>query len=327
MKVASRETMAGRASMAEDYYKVLGVPRNATDDDIQKAYRDLARKYHPDLNPDDDSAKEKFQSVQRAYEVLSDKNKRDKYDRFGHAFEGAGAGGRGFNPEDIDFSQIFGGAGGPGGAGAGGGGGFADIFRQFTGGGGGGARQRRTARKRKGANVKHELQIDFQSSVTGGETQLAIHRGGKPEKINVKIPAGIEDGKTIRLREQGQPSPNGGPNGDMLLKVRVASHAHFMRRGIHLEVKVPIKLSEAMRGASIDLPTPYGTISLRVPPMTSGGTRLRVKGFGVTRADGSKGDLYAVLNIVLPDGLDEKQAEKIAKLDSANGDPRGELRW
>lgn len=338
MKVPHKEPMSKRTSMAEDYYKVLGIPRGASDDEIQKAYRDLARKYHPDLNPDDNSAKEKFQAVQRAYEVLSDKKKRDKYDRFGHSFDqgGAGPGGPGgFNPGDIDFSQIFGnqgmggGAGGPGGAG--GMGGFADIFKQFAGGGGAGGPQpggrRRAARREKGASVKREMQVSFQTAVVGGEMQLAVNRGGKPETISVKVPAGIEDGKSIRLREQGQPSPNGGPNGDMLLKIRVASHPHFSRRSDHLEVKVAIRLAEAVSGAAVDLPTPYGTITLRVPPMTSGGTRMRVKGYGVTRSDGTKGDLYAVLNIALPDGLDEKQIEKLSKLGDANGDPRVDLCW
>ena len=329
MKVPLECMMTGRTRMAEDFYKVLGVSRGASDDEIQKAYRDLARKYHPDLNPDDESAKEKFQSVQRAYEVLSDKKKRDGYDRFGHSFDQAGGRGGGFSPEDIDFSQIFGGAAGRGGGGRGGmGGGFADLFKQFGGmGGAGGPRGRTASRSSKGKNVKLDVTVSFETAVTGGETQLPINRGGKSEVITVKIPAGIEHGKTIRLREQGQPSPHGGPNGDILLKVRVGSLPHFSRRGDHLEVKVPIRLAESIRGASVDLPTPYGTITLRVPAMTSGGTRMRVKGYGVTKSDGSRGDLYAILNIVLPDDLSEKQAEKLAKLDSGNEDPRRDLSW
>lgn len=322
--------------MAEDYYKVLGLDRKASDDQIQKAYRDLARKYHPDLNPDDDSAKAKFQSVQRAYEVLSDKKKREMYDRFGHSFDqGGGPGGPGgFSPEDIDFSQMFGGGGpgGKGGMGGGGMGGFADIFRQFAGGGAAGPRGggQRTARRKKGASVKRDVDVSFQTAVTGGEARIAVRRGNASETITVKIPAGIEDGKTIRLKEQGQPSPNGGPNGDMLLRVRIASHPHFSRRGNSLEVKVPIHVHEAINGVAIDLPTPYGTITLRVPEMTSGGTRLRVKGYGVVRKDGTKGDLFAVVNIVLSEDMDKKQAAKLAKADPYLGsgtDPRGGLCW
>ncbi len=314
--------------MAEDYYKVLGIGRTATEAEIQKAYRELARKYHPDLNPKDAKAKEKFQQVQQAYEVLNDPKKRKLYDQYGSDFEAAAAGGPrrggtgGWQPgpgygqgeAEFDFSQIFGGAGG------GDQGGFGDFFRQFSSGG------RTATRTMKGRSLKQEIQISFQTAVTGGETQLAVRRGPKVETITVKIPPGIADGKTMRLRGQGEPSPNNGAAGDILLTIRVRPHEAFRRKGDHdLEVTVPIGLAEAVNGASIDVPTPYGTIALKVPPMTSSGKKLRVKGHGVKRPDGEKGDLYAELQISLPPHLDDKVKEELAS--SSGYNPRTNLRW
>ncbi len=316
--------------MSEDYYKVLGIGRSATEGEIQKAYRDLARKYHPDLNPDDKTAKEKFQAVQRAYEVLSDKEQRELYDRYGSAYEQMGSGGGrgpgpqpgGFSAEDFDFSQIFG--GGPGGGPGAGPGGFSDLFRHFSQGG------RRAGRSPvKGRSLRHEVSIPFQTSVTGGEAKLAVQRGdGKVESITIKVPAGIEDGKTIRLKGQGEPSPSGGPAGDILLNIKVGKHPLFQRRDSRdLEIKVPISLLEAVEGANIDVPTPYGTISLKVPPGTSSGKKLRVKGHGVKQTDGSKGDLYAELQIVLPSKLNGEFVKQLRELNVGPANPRADLRW
>lgn len=321
--------------MADDYYQTLGLSRSATQAEIQKAYRDLARKHHPDLNPDDKSAKEKFQKIQRAYEVLNDPEKRKMYDQFGPDFEhiasGAGAswrpGGGGEWPgggpgggasfEDFDFSQIFGGQ--PGG-------GFADIFSQFA---GGGPRPRRGAAPRRGADVRHEVEIPFQTAVNGGEARLSVRRpNGETETITVKIPAGIQDGKKIRLREQGEPGPRGGPAGDLIVTVRVHPHPFFERKGNNLEVRVPVTLAEAALGAKIDLPTPKGTIALTVPPGSSSGRRLRVKGFGVAPAGEPPGDLFAEVQIVLPPRLDEQDKELIRQLDQHHDlRPRTELKW
>ena len=207
--------------MDDNYYKVLEVSRNATDDDIKKAYRNLARKYHPDMNLDDQSAKEKFQRVQKAYEVLSDTEKRELYDRYGSSFETMGSPGPGGGPqythsgaagpgsfEEIDLSQLFGER-----FGAGGGSGFEQIFKQFTQGQGQAGRRARP-KPQRGADLQHELEIPFKTSVTGGEARLSIRRGsGGIETISVKIPAGIQQGKKIRLRGQGEPSPSGGPAG------------------------------------------------------------------------------------------------------------------
>jgi len=324
--------------MAEDYYKTLGVSRNASPDEIQKAYRDMARKYHPDLNPDDDSAKKKFQQIQTAFDVLNDSSKRELYDRYGSSFESMSAGAPGGGPrsgawtaqggggvEDVDFSQFFGERFGSREHPAAGG--FGDIFSQFTR-AGAGQRRRRTARR--GRDIHSELHVPFQTAVSGGEMHLSVHRGeGKVETISVQIPPGIEDGQKMRLRGQGEPLPEGGGHaGDILLTIRVAPHPYFTRRGKNLYVKLPLLVSEAMLGAKVDVPTPTGTVSLKVPPGTSGGTRLRIKGHGIKPKSGGAGDLFAEVQIVLPKKIDEsgrKLAEKLSQYEPA--DPRRELRW
>lgn len=316
--------------MAEDYYATLGIGNSASEDDIRKAYRELARKYHPDLNPDDARAKEKFQQVQSAFDVLSDTKKREMYDRYGSAYESMGAGGAGPQPwanaggggpnVDINLEDLFGGGGG-------GGGGFADLFKQF------GQRGRRQQTRRqapsRGANIEHELTVPFTSAVLGGEAQIAVRRGnGQMETLQVKIPAGIEDGKKIRLRGQGEASVDGGPTGDILIKVRTAPHPHFRRQGKRLDLRVPITLNEALGGAKVDVPTPHGTITLTVPPGTSSGKKLRLKGQGVQPAKGSPGDLLAEIQIVLPPDLttaDREQVESILSKYSDN--PRADLLW
>ncbi len=313
--------------MDEDYYKILGVKRDASQPDIQRAYRELARKYHPDMNPGDGQAKERFQRVQQAYDVLSDPEKREMYDRYGSSFQSAGGGpggrpftyphaGPGGGFEEVDFSQIFGGRGSEG---------FADIFKQFTGGRG----QGRRARPQRGADLQHEQEVPFQTAITGGEVALTLRRsGGKVETISVKIPAGMEDGQKIRLRGQGEPSASGGKPGDILIQIRVAPHPFFKRRGNNLEVIVPVTLAEAALGAKIDVPTPKGTITLSVPPGTSGGRRLRVKGLGVAPPKGPAGDLYAEIRIVLPKELDDETQEQIRQIDRRYPlNPRAELRW
>jgi len=323
--------------MAEDYYKTLGVSRNASSDEIQAAYRKLARKYHPDLNPDDASAKAKFQEVQKAFDVLNDASKREMYDRYGSSFEnmGAGGGGAGGGPrtyrwssggegvEDVDFSEFFGERFG----GGGGGGGFADIFSQFTRAGAGGGQRRRAPRR--GADLQSELQVPFQTAVLGGEMQLSIDRGeGRVETISVRIPPGIEDGQKMRLRGQGEPAASGGQAGDILLTIHVASHPYYTRKGNNLYVKLPVRLDEALLGAKVDVPTPKGTVTLTVPPGTSGGARLRIKGHGIEPKSGPTGDLFAEVQIVVPDKLDEdtrKLAETLAK--SHAEDPRRDLQW
>ncbi len=316
--------------MPQDYYKILGISNTASQAEIQKAYRKLARKHHPDMNPDDKTAKDKFKKIQEAYDVLNDPQKREMYDRYGSAFESVGGGAgprwqasRG-GPEgvqDIDFGQIF----GQGGAG-GGFGGFEEILQQFAGGARAG---RRPSAKTRGADVEHELHIPFNTSITGGEAQLSVRRaGGKVETITVKIPAGIKDGEKMRLRGQGEPSPAGGPAGDLLIAVRVAAHPFFRRHGNDLEVSVPVTLAEAALGAKIDVPTPQGEISLRIPAGTSSGKRLRLKGMGAPIAGGGHGDLYAEILIVIPKKLDEESLELVRRFDQRHDlQPRADLKW
>ena len=321
--------------MAKDYYKTLGVSRDASQAGIQKAYRDLARKYHPDLNPDDEAAKDKFQEVQTAFDVLNDTEKREMYDRYGSAFEAMGSGGgRGgaqwgaagpgqFHFEDVDLGQVFG-------EGFSGdfGGGLGDIFRQFRQGGTRADARSTSSSARKGGDIHHEIEIPFGVSITGGDVQVTVHRRtGKKETIAVKVPQGIEDGKKIRVRGQGD-AGRGGARGDILLTVRVAPHPSFTRRGNNLLVKVPVTLAEAADGAKVDVPTPRGTVALRVPPGTSSGAKLRIKGHGVEPHRGRSGDLLAEVQIVMPEGLREEDRATIRQISQKYPqDPRADLGW
>jgi DnaJ-class molecular chaperone len=314
--------------MAKDPYATLGVERDASPEDIQKAYRKLARKYHPDMNPDDASAKAKFQEVQSAFEVLSDPEKRQRYDQFGNADDTMHRGpgqqrwtySTGPQTHPYDLNDLFGGGGGEESVG-----GFADLFKQFR----RGASQRPAAPPARGADLKHELTVPFATAVLGGEAALSVRRSnGSVETIKLKIPAGIDDGKKIRLRGQGEPGEAGAPAGDILVTIRTSPHPFFRRTGTRLDVRVPVTLAEAVLGAKVDVPTPHGTITLMVPPGTSSGTKLRVKGRGVQPKNATAGDLFAEIQIALPDKLSDQEREQLAAISSAHlQQPRAELRW
>ncbi len=330
--------------MANDYYSILGVNRNASEEEIQKAYRKLARQNHPDLAEDKDAAKEKFQQIQHAYDVLSDPKKRQLYDRWGPEFERAGAAGAnpfqgGSMPHgmEVDLEQLFG-----RGAGRGGAGGFEEILKQVFGGAGGfrsgpggqrspfGGPPPPPPPPAKGQDVEQEITIPFATSILGGKHQITLKRpSGKVENITVSIPAGISSGKKIRLRGQGQTLPQGGPPGDLFVKINVAPHPVYRRQGNDLHVTVPVTIAEAALGAKIDLATPQGHVSLTVPPGSSGGKRLRMKGLGVKPTGGSAGDLIAELRVVVPQNMSERQRDLIQQLAATSGEdnPRANLNW
>jgi DnaJ-class molecular chaperone len=301
--------------MAADFYDILGVKKDASEEEIKKAYRKLARQYHPDRNPGDKQAETKFKEVQSAYDVLSDKNKRSQYDRFGTVgpdggFPGYGGGGAGpttfhwessgadINPEDI-LSQILGGGFGGGGVGEG-------PFPR--------GRAGRGRRAAKPEPVETEISIPFEKAALGGPLDMRIN----DRELTVKIPPGIEDGKKLRL--QGQ-APGGG---DLWVVIRIQPHAYFRREGNNLILEVPLSLSEAVLGARVDVPTLDGSrLSVKVPPGTSSGARLRLRGKGI-----NGGDQYIEVKIVVPAPKDERSRELIeefARLNPQN--PRAGLPW
>jgi DnaJ-class molecular chaperone len=335
--------------MSDDYYAVLGVSRGASTPEIEKAYRELARKYHPDMNPDDSAAEAKFQEVQRAYEVLKDPEKREMFDRYGSSFDATGGGpgggnpftggaypgGGGFNFEGggpggatFDFSEIFG-AGGAGGAG--GGGGFEEVIRNM----GGGRQRGQRPQPQRGRDIEHRLTIPFTTAVLGGEAQLQVRRvDGKTERIEVKIPAGIEDGKKIRLRGQGEAAGDGAsPSGDLFIHVAVSSHPVFSRKGSNLEVRVPLTASEAALGTKVEIPAPRGAITLTIPAGTASGSRLRVKGHGVASGEGKVGDLLAEVQISFGASLGKDSETLYQQLADLPGEEicreslRSKLKW
>lgn len=310
--------------MAEDLYQTLGVSRTASKDEIKKAHRKLALKFHPDKNPGKD-AQDKFKRIQEAYDVLSDDEKRAAYDRYGADFEkirgggypGGGAQG-GF--DGLDLEQIF----GRGGAGKGGGGGFnfeggfGDFFEQILGGGGHAAGGRtRTAPQRapqKGANVRHELELPLELAVRGGATEFYVG----DEKLAVTIPPGVAEGAKMRLREQGAPSPNGGPRGDLILVIKSSPHPYFRRNGQNLELTLPVSISEAALGTSVDVPTPSGVVTLAIPPGSSSGRKLRLKGQGIPSKAGAGGDLIVQLQIKVPESIDEQSRDLLKQFAERN---------
>ncbi|MFN9720411.1 MAG: DnaJ C-terminal domain-containing protein [Planctomycetota bacterium] len=296
-----------------DFYEVLGLSRSASQDEIRKAYKKLARKFHPDVKPADPDAEKKFSEITEAYDVLSDEQKRANYDQFGHAARGAGG-----NP--FDGFQGFGG----------GGGGAAfdlnDILGGMFGGGGGrggspfgGAGRRAQPRSQKGQDAKAEITVPFSVAINGGEHTVTLQHGASSERLSVKIPAGIEDGKSIRLAGQGTPGVAGGPPGDLIVTVHIAAHPWFRRDGQNLLVEVPVTASEAVLGAKIDVPTLNdGMVVLTIPPGTSSGAKLRLRGKGVlNHKSGERGDQFVTLKIVVPKDLSAEARELFERLVTA----------
>lgn len=309
-----------------DYYEVLGVARDATPEAIKKAYRALARKYHPDMNPGDKTAAAHFNEVQQAYDVLSDKEKRARYDQYGHAaFDGmAAAGARPggaqwtthFGDQDfegVDLSDLFSNLGRGTRAESGAGGIFEDLL--------GRVRPGRTGRQRAGGRgLEANLSIPFLTAVRGGETTIQIDRGGaKPESLVVKIPPGIETGAKLRLKGQGERGPKGSSAGDLTITVHVEPHLYFTREGRNLSVEVPVTVAEAVLGAKIEVPTLSGMKALTIPAGSSSGLKLRLKGQGIPASLGKpEGDLYVVLKVVVPKKVDAESRQLIQQFAEKN---------
>jgi DnaJ-class molecular chaperone len=334
-----------------DYYEILGVPRTASADDIKKAHRKLVRKYHPDVNKDNKAAEEKFKEVQEAYDVLSEPGKRRNYDQFGHAGVGAGgAGGPGGGEGDVweAFRRAQGGARGRSGRGGyswrpgpgvsvedfEGAGDFGDIFEQLFGRGGrsapgagasAGPRMRPTPQR--GSDVEHPVTLTFAQAARGTTLPLQINRDGKIETIDVKIPAGVKDGSRVRIKGKGQESGVGGEPGDLFIITRVHPHPYFRREDLDILLDAPISLYEALLGTKLDVPTLEGPVTLTIPPGTSSGSKLRIKGRGIERGS-EKGDQFVVVKIIVPKNLDDEDKEAIRKLEQKHPiNARADIHW
>ena len=323
--------MASQDWFDKDFYKVLGVSKDVTPAELKKVYRKLARRYHPDSNPGDAAAEAKFKEISEAHSVLSDPEQRKEYDAIramgsGARFTAPGAGGGqqgGF--EDV-FGNMFGGGGGRQGY-TFQQGGFDDILGGMFGGGGFGNPSggfRGYGGPTRGRDVTASATIDFTTAVHGDQITLQA-QDGRP--IKVRIPAGVSDGQKIKLRGKGQPSPDGGEPGDIVLTVTVRKHPVFERDGLNLRVKVPVTFTEAALGATIEVPTLGGEpVKLRVAPGTPSGRVLRVKGRGVKTAKGT-GDLLAEVLVAVPSHLSKDAEEKLQAFAQAlpNENPRTDL--
>ena len=275
--------------MASDPYETLGVSRTATQDEIRTAFRNIAKKNHPDLNPGDKAAEERFKAANAANEILSDPERRAKFDR--GEIDASGQE-RPERPFYRDFAQGEGGARYYTSGGAIDPEDLGDIFGEFFAARGedGGTRPRR------GADRRYRLEVPFLSAVNGATERLTLPTG---ETVDVRIPPGIEDGQTLRLRGKGDPGRNGGPDGDALIEVLIAPHPFYRRLGRDVELDLPVTLAEAVLGARVPVPTPRGEVTLTIPPHSDAGTRLRLRGRGVGAGGGNPaGDMYVTLKLV-----------------------------
>jgi len=324
----------------KDYYSTLGVSKTATDKELKQAFRKLARKHHPDVNPNDKAAEAKFKEVNEAYEVLGDPEKRKKYDELGanwRMYEQAGAGAR---P----------GAGAPGGFGGFSGGGvhtmteeemremfggdspFSDFFQTFFGGGnvGGGYEEPRRgrgntrSRARKGRDIEQEIELSLDDVYRGVTRRLMFTLGGQNRSVDVRIPAGVGDGARVRIAGEGEPGTGGATNGDLYLRIRLTPHPTFERKGQDLYVRVPIPLTTAVLGGEAEVRTIAGKVlRLKIPPTTQHGQMFRLKGHGmpIPGKPGEHGDLYATADVQLPRQLTPEQRshfEALQKLERAS---------
>ena len=327
----------------KDYYQTLGVAKTASDKELKQAYRKLARKHHPDVNPGDKSAEARFKEINEAYEVLGDPEKRRKYDELGanwRMYEQAQQQGQGF-----PGGSPFGGAGsGAWNINTGGSGGgyrtmteeemhdlfgnedpFSDFFKTFFGGGGatregGRARQGRAPRTQKGRDIEHEVELTLEEAYHGATRRISIKQGGHARSVDVRIPVGVKDGSRVRAAGEGEAGANGGASGDLYLRVRIKPHPVFERKGTDLHAKVAVPATTAVLGGEAQVPTITGSVRLKIPETTQSGQVFRLKGHGmpsVGKPD-DRGDLYATVEIQLPRSLTKEQREHyeaLAKLE------------
>jgi curved DNA-binding protein len=311
------------ATTKKDYYEVLGVKRDASEKDIRGAYRRLARQYHPDVSPNDKTAEERFKEISEAYEVLSDKEKRGKYDRYGHDWQyaeqaeaaraQAGYGGGPFRytystSGNPDMDDVFsGGAGGD----------FSSIFGDLFGSAGRGTRGRGQYQSIPGQDIEHPVTVSLEEAFAGTTRLLTIPSAeGTPRRLEVKIPAGVREGSRVRVASEGAPSPFGGPKGDLYLVVSISPNKTFEREGDDLHVKIPVPLHVAVLGGEVEVPTPKGTkLALKLPAETQNGRNFRLKGQGMPHLGGDgRGDLFAEVQVVLPTQLNDEERKLFQRL-------------
>ncbi|MFI6389046.1 molecular chaperone DnaJ [Nonomuraea sp. NPDC050547] len=389
--------MSTKDYLEKDYYAVLGVPKTATADEIKKAYRKLARQYHPDTNQGDSVKEAKFKEISEANDILSDTKRRKEYDEartlFGSGVGGQRPGGGGF---PFDLGDLFGGTAGQQSGGSGGGAGerLGDLFGGlFNRGGAGTGRTGGTTRPRRGQDIESEVTLTFTEAVEGSTVSLRLTssaacksctgtgakagttprvcptcegtgaasrnlgnfafsepcrdckgrglivddpcpdcdgsgRAKSTRTIQARIPAGVGDGQRVKLKAKGAPGENGGPAGDLYIVTHVKPHAVFGRTGDNLTITVPVTFTEAALGAEIKVPILKGLpVTLRIPAGTPNGRTFRVRGRGVTRKDGTKGDLLASVDVLVPETLDEKSRDLLTEFSTATAgdDPRAEL--
>lgn len=304
-----------------DYYKVLGVERNASQDDIKKAYRKMARKYHPDLNKDDPNAKDKFQEINEANEVLSDPEKRKKYDEYGEHWKHADEfkaereayqraqekGGQSAYWYSVNGDDFMGGFG------RGNASGFSDFFEQLFGHGGSGSRSRRTYNMMEsGEDIEAQMNLSLREAAVTHKQTFSVNG----ENLRITIPAGIADGQMIKLKGHGEKGSNGAPDGDLYITFKIAPDPEFKREGDDLFTDVDIDLYTAVLGGTVNVRTIDGMVKLKVNPGTQNDTkvRLRGKGFPVYKKEGTFGDLIVTYHVNIPTSLSEKQKELFTQL-------------
>jgi DnaJ-class molecular chaperone len=285
--------------LAADPYTILGVKKDASQEEIQKAYRRLAKKLHPDLNPGNKQAEEQFKEISAAYDLLGDAEKRARYDRGEIDASGVERPQQRFYRDFAEGgSQYANDAGFADFAGA------DDILSQIFG------REGRANIRMRGSDVHYRLELDFLDAINGGKRQITLPDGSV---LDVNIPAGTNDGQILRLRGKGRPGIGGGPAGDALVGIEVRPHRIFMRKGDDIHVDLPISLSEAVLGGKVKVPTPTGSVTMTVPKWTNTGTVLRLRGKGVPRVDGSKDDEFVMLKVMLPEKPDPELEKFIAQ--------------